>query len=44
MTDQTLTAMYDAREAAAAAQHQLVGLGVPSGDIAIHGSRDRHHD
>ena len=38
MTDQTLTAMYDTRDAAAAAQHQLVGLGVSSGDISIHGA------
>ena len=37
MADQTLTAMYDTRDAAAAAQHQLAGLGVPSGNIAIHG-------
>ena len=38
MTDQTLTAMYNTRDAAAAAQQQVVGLGVPSGDVSIHGA------
>jgi uncharacterized protein (TIGR02271 family) len=37
MTDRTLTAMYDTRDAADAAQQQLVGLGIPSGEISIHG-------
>jgi uncharacterized protein (TIGR02271 family) len=38
MTDRTLTAMYDTRDAAAAAQQQLAGLGIPSGDISVHGA------
>jgi uncharacterized protein (TIGR02271 family) len=37
MTDRTLTAMYDTRDAADAARQQLVGLGIPSGEISIHG-------
>src|SRR3954452_5251257 len=37
MTDRTLTAMYDTRDAAENARQQLVGLGIPSGEVAIHG-------
>ena len=37
MTDQTLTAMYDTRDEADEAQRQLVGLGIPSDEISIHG-------
>ena len=37
MTDRTLTAMYDTRDAAENARQQLVGLGIPSGQVAIHG-------
>ena len=37
MTDRTLTAMYDSRAAATNARDQLVGLGIPSDDILIHG-------
>jgi len=37
MTDRTLTAMYDTRDAAEAARLQLVVLGIPSGEVAIHG-------
>src|SRR5215217_577944 len=37
MTDRTLTAMYDTRDAAEAARQQLVGLGIPSGQVSIHG-------
>ena len=38
MTVRTLTAMYDSRDAAASARDQLVGLGIPGGDISIHGA------
>ena len=37
MTDRTLTAMYDTRDEADEAQRQLVGLGIPSDEISIHG-------
>src|SRR3954447_8195940 len=37
MTDRTLTAMCDTRDAAENARQQLVGLGIPSGQVAIHG-------
>jgi uncharacterized protein (TIGR02271 family) len=30
--------MYDTRDAAAAAQQQLAGLGIPSGEISVHGA------
>ena len=38
MAERTLTAMYDTRGAAEAARDQLVALGVPSGDVTIHGT------
>jgi uncharacterized protein (TIGR02271 family) len=38
MTDRTLTAMYDSRDAAESVRDQLVGLGIPRDDIAIHGA------
>ena len=38
MTVRTLTAMYDSRDAAASARDQLVGLGIPAGDISVHGA------
>ena len=38
MTAQTLTALYDTRSAAETARDDLVALGIPSNDIAIHGA------
>jgi hypothetical protein len=38
MAERTLTAMYDDRGAAEAARDRLVALGVPSGDVTIHGT------
>ena len=38
MAERTLTAMYDTRGAAESARDQLVALGVPSGDVTIHGT------
>src|SRR4051812_11702992 len=38
MAERTLTAMYDTRGAAEAARDRLVALGVPSGDVTIHGT------
>jgi stress response protein YsnF len=38
MTAQTLTALYDTRGAAETARDDLVALGIPSNDIAIHGA------
>src|SRR3954452_12397074 len=38
MAERTLTAMYDDRGAAEPARARLAALGVPSGDVAIHGT------
>src|SRR4051794_4513781 len=38
MTDRTLTAMYDTRDAAEVARDQLIGIGVPMEAISIHGA------
>jgi len=37
MTEQTLTALYDTREAAAAARAGMVRLGIPAGQVTVQG-------
>ena len=38
MTEQTLTALYDTRDAAAAVRDELVRLGVPGGRVTVQGN------
>lgn len=37
MTEQTLTALYDTREAAAAARAEMLKLGIPAGQVTVQG-------